>query len=95
MDALVLSGASGLCLIGTQSWAIWLEWWTLRGAKLRISAHDAQVAQGCRKDTGYKKGPFDGWRSRVVSRFLEEREVVPEFITHENPYEISSIPSPR
>ena len=51
MDALVVSGTRGLRLIGTQSWALLLEWWTLRGAKLRISAHDAQVAQSCRKDT--------------------------------------------
>jgi len=42
VDALVLPGTSGFGLIGTQSWLFWLEWWTLRGAKLRISAHHAQ-----------------------------------------------------
>ena len=51
MDALVLSSAGGFELIGTQSWAVWLEWWTLRGAKTRISAHNAQVRHGCRKHT--------------------------------------------
>ena len=54
LDALVLSGTGGFGLIGAQSWAFWLEWWTLRGAKSRISAHDAQVRQGYRKDTEEK-----------------------------------------
>jgi len=30
VDALVLSDSGGFRLIGTQSWAHWLEWWTLK-----------------------------------------------------------------
>ena len=51
MDALVLSDPGCFALIGTQIWAIWLEWWALKWAQIWVSAHDAQIGQGCRKDT--------------------------------------------
>jgi len=60
VDALVLSDSGGFRLIGTQSWAHWLEWWTLKWTQnsdfsaLRSSQtalperHDAGEGIACR-----------------------------------------------
>lgn len=52
MDALEQSGPGGFgWLTHTRYWALWLEPQTLTCTQIRVSAHAAQIALGCRKDT--------------------------------------------
>jgi len=59
MDALELSGPCDFdWLTHTRNWALWLESQALTCAQIRIAAHDAQIALGCRKHTIYRPVQF-------------------------------------